>query len=64
MFDEILVSRLMKKFDEFPDKTTETDRMALMGIYSTQILSDLYTKSNAHSLKTDELIELDKLIIE
>ena len=45
-------------------KVSEIDNMALTGILSTQILYDLFVKKTIPELLEEELIVLDKVIIE
>ena len=61
IFDEQLVDKLVQKFDK-QQRTTETDRMGLMGVLSVQLLYDHFVRKVMGSLKDHEIIELDKII--
>ncbi len=57
------VKLLLKKMNS-NKQVSEIDNMALTGILSTQILYDLYINRNIDKLSKEDLVELDKVIID
>lgn len=63
LFDAGKVMRLIQKFDENV-RISETDKMGLTGILSTQLIHNLFVKRSKGELKQSEIINLDKIIID
>ena len=57
------VSRLLNKMNS-KKQVSEIDNMALTGILSVQILNDLFVNRSFPELKEEDLIKLDKIVIE
>ena len=63
MFDPQLVKKLIFKFQNGV-RTTETERMGLIGILSAQVLNDLFIKRSKGDLDPSEIIKLNKTVID
>jgi asparagine synthase (glutamine-hydrolysing) len=63
LFDETKVFKLLNKFDN-RGQVSETDRMALTGILSVQILYDYFINKKIKPLKESDLIRIDKIIFQ
>ena len=46
------------------NQVSEIDNMAITAILSTQILNDLFINRSIQELNEDELVELDKIILD
>ena len=63
LFDQVNVKHLLNKILE-DKQVSEIDNMALVGILSTQLIYDLFVKKSRGKLNKNEIIQLDKQIID
>ena len=63
IFNSKYVKLLLTKMHS-KKQVSEIDNMALTGILSTQILYDLFVKRNIEELGSEDLVKLDKIIVD
>ena len=63
IFDTIAVKQLIEKL-KANKQVSEMDHMALTAIISTQLLHDMFVKRTVPELLDEELVVLDKVIID
>jgi len=63
IFNSKYVKLLLAKMHS-KKQVSEIDNMALTGILSTQILYDLFVKRNIEELGSEDLVKLDKIIVD
>jgi asparagine synthase (glutamine-hydrolysing) len=63
IFNSGHVKLLLNKMNS-KKQVSEIDNMALTGILSVQILNDLFVNRSTPDLKEEDLIKLDKIVIE
>jgi asparagine synthase (glutamine-hydrolysing) len=63
VFDPVAVKQLIEKL-KVNKQVSEMDHMALTAIISTQLLYDMFVKRTVPELLDEELVVLDKVIID
>ena len=63
IFNPDHVNQLLNKMKS-KNQVSEIDNMAITAILSTQILNDLFINRSIQELNEDELVELDKIILD